>query len=149
MTQQVKRTPNMPWIAQVLWNAGLYNYPSDEEILGWCVEYVENEIPLEGCTMYTYFRDGEGPRKGSVSFDVHTQARWEFTIEYLKLLVKHGRLNLNGVTVKVLSPLGVVTKTIRFTDNKKQNIRRLNKLKKLEVTQITVRADGEIELYLH
>jgi len=147
MTQQAKRTPNMPWIAQVLWNAGLYNYPSDEEILGWCVEYVENEIPLEGCTMYTYFRDGEGPRKGSVEFRVESEGDWEFTIEYLKLLVKHGKLNLNGVKAVVIDRL--VNQVIEFSDNAKANIRKLNELKKIKPESVVVKADGEIELYLH
>jgi len=53
MGEQIEKIPDMARIAQVLWNAGLDQHiPTDEEILEWCVEYVQNEIPLEGCTMY-------------------------------------------------------------------------------------------------
>jgi hypothetical protein len=143
----MRQIPDMARIAQVLWNAGLDNIPTDEEILGWCVEYVQDEIPLEGCTMYTYFRDGEEPREGSVEFRVESEDDWKFTIEYLKLLVKHGRLNLNGLTAVIV---GLVTeKEVKFGDNIKANIRKLNKLKKILPTSVVVRADGTLKLYLY
>jgi hypothetical protein len=147
MGEQIEKIPDMARIAQVLWNAGLENIPTDEEILGWCVEYVQNEIPLEGCTMYTYFRDGEEPRNGSVTFEVESQSDWEYAIECLKLLVKHGRLNLNGLTAVIV---GLVTeKEVKFGDNIKANIRKLNKLKKIVPTSVVVRADGTLRLYLY
>jgi hypothetical protein len=140
-------TTEMARIAQALWNAGLTNYPSDEEILGWCVEYINNDIPLEACTMYTYFRDGEGPRKGGVGFDVDGDVDWKFTIEYLKLLLKYGKLELNGVTVTIAYYDSYATATMKFTDNVKQNIKKLNKLAKLKVQRVEVNADGEIKVY--
>ena len=138
---------DMARIAQAFWNAGLMNNPTDEEILGWCVEYVNNDIPLEACTMYTYFRDGEGPRKGVVGFEVEENSDWKFAIEYLKLLLKYGKLKLDGVTVTVAYYDSFATATIKFTDNVKQNIKKLNKLAKLKVRRVEVNVDGEIKVF--
>jgi len=139
----------MAIIANVLYYAGLTPNISSDELNEYCRWLLEEDFTFGGCDMYDYFIYGEDPRGGGVTFDVEDRSDWEFAIEYLKLMLKFNRLNLNGVTATISYYDSYATETIRFTGDVKSDMRKLDQLKKFKAGSVYVSADGEIKILAH
>jgi hypothetical protein len=139
-------TKTMALIAEVLHNAGLTASISNDELNEYCKWLLEEDYTFAGCTMYDYFIYGEEPSRGSVTFQVEDEDDWKFAIDTLKLLVKHGRIDLNGVKVTISYTNKYATDEIVFSSDTKTNIAKLNRLKEMKPYSVDVGVDGVIDI---
>jgi len=122
-------------IAEVLYNAGLDSGLLGEHLVNvCCLDFLQKHPDKGTCTVYEYFlRYDETPF--SFKFCANTVDAWNYAIDMLKTMVKHNKIYLGGIKVKIYisTDAGKKFYMLTFSDRKERNISRLNKLKKLAI----------------
>ncbi|MCC5989969.1 MAG: hypothetical protein LM558_00470 [Thermosphaera sp.] len=124
----------MAKIAEVFYNAGLRS-SVNEFFVNMCCQKLLQEYPEMGaCTMYDYFlRCEETPFAFEFCSDSYSVDKWGFAIDMLKAMIKLNKIHLGGIKAKIYisTDSGHKFYMLTFSGDKKRDIKRLNKLKKL------------------